>query len=80
MTIEIVAKDAMLGAEIQGLDITQPISNEDQATLRAALTKHLVLLFRGQSLTVDEQVRFAQAFGDLGAIADTLLGLSLIHI
>ena len=75
MTLEIVPTDAMLGAEIHGIDITQPIANEDQGTLRAALTKYLVLLFRGQSLAVDAQIRFAQVFGDLGAIADTLLGL-----
>ena len=75
MTIEIVPTDSILGADIHGIDITQPVANEDQDTLRAALAEHSVLLFRGQAVTMDAQIRFAQVFGDLGAIADTLLGL-----
>jgi len=75
MKIEIVPTDAILGAEIHGIDINQPIAGEDQTILRDALAEHLVLLFRNQTVAVDAQIRFAQVFGDLGAIADTLLGL-----
>jgi taurine dioxygenase len=75
VTTTIIPTGAKLGAEIRGIDARNPIDKDAQNELRAALAKHLVLLFRNQSVTVDEQIRFAQAFGELGAIADTLLGL-----
>lgn len=73
--IEIVPTGTRLGAEVRGIDASKPVSAEDAKTLRAALAEHLVLLFRDQSLTVEEQIAFARAFGELGAIADTLLGM-----
>jgi taurine dioxygenase len=75
MTMEILPKGAKLGAEIRGVDASGAITAENQEALRAALEKHLVLLLRDQSVEVDKQIQFAQTFGDLGAIADTLLGL-----
>ena len=75
MTLEIVPTDAKLGAEIRGINARGPIDETDQAALRDALAKHLVLLFHDQTLTVEDQIRFAQTFGPLGSIADTLLGL-----
>ena len=73
--MEIVPTGAQLGAEIRGIDACGSIDGDTRKSLRAALAKHLVLLFRNQSIEVDEQIRFAQAFGELGSIADTLLGL-----
>jgi taurine dioxygenase len=75
MAIEIVPRGLKIGVEIRGVDASKPIAEADQARLRSALAEHLALLFRGQSLGVEEQIRFAQAFGDLGAIATTMLGL-----
>jgi taurine dioxygenase len=75
VTTTIIPTGVKLGAEIRGIDARNPIDKDAQNELRAALAKHLVLLFRNQSVTVDEQIRFARAFGELGAIADTLLGL-----
>ncbi len=75
MTLEIVPTGAKLGAEIRGVDPSAALDPETQGQLRAALADHSVLLFRGRSLAVDDQIRFARCFGDLGAIADTMLGL-----
>ena len=75
MTIEIIPTGARLGAEVRGIDASKPVSAEDARTLRDALAEHLVLLFRKQSMTVENHIAFARAFGDLGAIADTLLGM-----
>lgn len=75
MTLEIVPTGAKLGAEIRGVDPSAKLDAEIQRKLRAALSDHSVLLFRGRPLAVDDQIRFARCFGDLGAIADTLLGL-----
>jgi taurine dioxygenase len=44
-----------LGAEISGLDLSQPIAADVFAQIRAAWLEHLVLRWRGQKLT-DPQV------------------------
>jgi alpha-ketoglutarate-dependent taurine dioxygenase len=75
VTLEIIPTGARLGAEIRGVDPSAKIDPETQKQLRAALADRSVLLIRGRSLAVDDQIRFAQCFGELGAIADTLLGL-----
>ena len=75
MTIEIIPAGANLGAMVRGIDAAASIGPDDRTRLRAALARHRVLLFRDQKLSVDAQIRFAQTFGPLGAIADTLLGL-----
>jgi taurine dioxygenase len=75
VAIEIIPTGAMLGAEVRGIDVSQPIDDADARALRDALAKHLVLLFRDQSISVTDHIRFANSFGDLGSIADTLLGM-----
>lgn len=73
--IETVPTGARLGAEVRGIDAGNPVGAEDTKALRAALAERRVLLFRKQSLAVEDQIAFARVFGALGAIADTLLGM-----
>jgi taurine dioxygenase len=54
------------GAEIRGLDVTRPLSPDVVAAIKEAWGKHLVLVFRGQTITQDQQLRFAGYFGELG--------------
>lgn len=54
-----------LGAEIVGLDLSQPLTDETAAALRAALDRHLVILFRGQHLSDADLVRVSGGFGPL---------------
>jgi len=54
-----------LGAEITGLDLRQELDAETMADIVDAWHQHLVLLFRDQSLSEDDQIRFAQHFGTL---------------
>ena len=54
------------GAEIGGVDLTRPLSEETVETIKSAWGKHLVLVFRGQTITQDQQLRFASYFGELG--------------
>ena len=54
-----------LGAEIAGIDLRQDLSAATFAEIRDIWHKNLVILFRGQSLTEDDQIRFAQRFGEL---------------
>jgi taurine dioxygenase len=52
-----------LGAEIVGVDLRDPIDDALAARLRETWHAHLVILLRGQQLTEEDQVRFAERFG-----------------
>lgn len=54
-----------IGARIDGVDLSHPIDEALAAQLETALTDHLVLVFPGQSLTEDDQIRFAGTFGEV---------------
>jgi taurine dioxygenase len=54
------------GAEINGVDLTRPLSPSTVAAIKDAWGRHLVVVFRGQTLTEEQQLRFASYFGDLG--------------
>lgn len=54
-----------LGAEISGVDLREDLSAETFAEILDAWHQHLAILFRGQSLSEDDQIRFARRFGTL---------------
>ncbi len=54
------------GAEIGSVDLTRPLSSATVDAIKDAWGKHLVLVFRGQSITQEQQLRFASYFGELG--------------
>ncbi|HEY5636797.1 MAG TPA: TauD/TfdA family dioxygenase [Burkholderiales bacterium] len=53
------------GAEITGLDLAKPLSDEAVAEVRRALAEHCVIYFRDQVLEPEDQKRFARHFGPL---------------
>ncbi|MGE8318771.1 MAG: TauD/TfdA dioxygenase family protein [Comamonas sp.] len=54
-----------LGAEIFGLDLSQPLSDADFAQVQQALHEHQVIFFRDQALTPEQHKAFSQRFGGL---------------
>lgn len=52
-----------LGAEIAGVDLAADLDTSVVATFRQALLDHLVIFFRGQSLTPVQFLNFARRFG-----------------
>ncbi|OPA86096.1 taurine dioxygenase [Pseudomonas fluorescens] len=54
-----------IGAEVEGLDMSQPLSEQQRHWVEHALLQHQVLFFRNQSITAAEHVAFAACFGDL---------------
>ncbi|MCP3999350.1 MAG: taurine dioxygenase [Gammaproteobacteria bacterium] len=54
---------AALGANIQGLDISQPLSSEAAAEIQQALVHYHVLFFNGLNLTPAQHTAFAKIFG-----------------
>ncbi|HUZ71453.1 MAG TPA: TauD/TfdA family dioxygenase [Stellaceae bacterium] len=63
--MEIVPLSMHVGAEIRGVDLSREIDPATAAALYAAWLKHLVLVFRGQTLTVEDQRRFTRMFGEI---------------
>lgn len=61
--VEIVPTGAALGAEIRGLDLSQPVPEATRALLRQAWADHLVLLWRGQQLPDVSFLEAARIFG-----------------
>jgi taurine dioxygenase len=55
----------VLGAEISGLDLRQPLTAEVVAAIRAALLRHKVVFFRDQDISHEDHVRFGRYFGEL---------------
>ena len=53
-----------LGAEIHGLDLSQPLDDDTFAELRQAWLDNLVLFFRDQQLTPEQHIAFTTRFGD----------------
>jgi taurine dioxygenase len=54
-----------LGAEISGLDLSQPLSDETLLALRRTWLEHLVIFFRDQELTPAQFLAFGRRFGDV---------------
>ncbi|MEO8465578.1 MAG: TauD/TfdA family dioxygenase [Gammaproteobacteria bacterium] len=55
----------VIGAEIGGLDLRQPLSDEDAASVQEALNEHQVVFFRDQDITPEQQLAFGRRFGEL---------------
>jgi alpha-ketoglutarate-dependent sulfate ester dioxygenase len=53
----------IIGAEIGGLDLSQPLGEKTVAEVRAALNRPHVIFFRDQELTPAQQADFARQFG-----------------
>ena len=65
-TIKVDPVSPVIGAEISGVDLTQPLGNQTQSEIQTALSEHLVIFFRDQiDLSPDAQKRFARRFGTL---------------
>jgi alpha-ketoglutarate-dependent 2,4-dichlorophenoxyacetate dioxygenase len=52
-------------AEVSGIDLSRPLSAAETREIEQAMDEHAVLVFRDQTLTQAEQIRFAESFGPL---------------
>ena len=57
--------DAVLGAQITGLDLSGELTDQCFAAVEAAFDRHSVIVIRDQSLTPGQQLAFAARFGAL---------------
>jgi len=65
-TIQVTPVTPAIGAEIRGIDLREPLSNQQFSEVHEAFATHQVLFFKDQEeLAPDAQVRFGRMFGDL---------------
>ena len=54
-----------IGAELENIDLSRPLDDEGIYQIRRALLDNLVIFFRNQHLSPDQQKRLARGFGGL---------------
>jgi taurine dioxygenase len=62
---EIEPINPSIGAEISGLDLSQPMDEATFAALEAALIEYKIIYMRDQHITADRHVEIGQMFGEL---------------
>ena len=65
MTITVQHLSGSLGAEISGIDLTQPLNNSIYADIRRLLVEHEVIFFRDQDISLSQHKALAESFGPL---------------
>lgn len=66
MTLTVTPSGAACGATITGVDLTQPLSDDLVAEIRAHWLEHKVVAFPSQPLAPEDLERFAEYFGEIG--------------
>ena len=63
--IEVNRMAGALGVEVSGIDLTKKVDEQVFNEIHQALLTHKLLVFRNQHLSLDDQQRFAEMFGEL---------------
>src|SRR6266850_243464 len=63
--MKIIPTAAVLGAEIDGVDLSRQLDDATFAAIERAYNEYGVIFFRGQSITPAQQVAFTRRFGDI---------------
>jgi taurine dioxygenase len=82
-TIAIRPLTAAIGAEITGVDLREPLDDEQLGTVRRALLDHLVIFLRDQDIGLADQVRFSEYFGSIipgrgTRVTDDVVGVNVL--
>jgi len=64
-TIDVRKASPRIGAEIHGIDLSRPLSDAQFAEVHTALMEHLVIFFRDQDMTPEQQKQLGGRFGKL---------------
>lgn len=63
--LRIVPLSQHVGADVVGVDLSQPLSDQAFEQIFQGWMRHLVLRFRGQHLTKEQLLEFSRRFGEL---------------
>src|SRR5580704_5361142 len=75
--VEIRPLSLAIGVEVCGVDLAEPLADETFASIRRAWEENCVILFRGQHLEQEQQVRFAERFGPLAELKNATRATNL---
>ncbi len=64
-TIDVRKLTPTIGAEIHGVDLSRTLGNQQYEEIHQALMENLVIFFRDQTISVDQQKDFGRRFGKL---------------
>ncbi len=67
-SITVTPLTGALGAEIAGVDLSRPLDPSTLAAMRKSLLDHLVIFFRGQTLTPEQHKAFARQFAPFSEV------------
>jgi alpha-ketoglutarate-dependent 2,4-dichlorophenoxyacetate dioxygenase len=65
MAIEFRALGTHIGAEVEGIDLREPLTPEYAEAIHTAMDRHAVLVFHNQPLTNEQHLAFTMALGPL---------------
>ena len=68
MSLEIRKLAPTFGAEISGIDITRPLTPDEEADVIGAIAEHGVCIYRNTGLTDETHVWFSRLFGNLWTV------------
>jgi taurine dioxygenase len=63
--MDVLPLQGSVGAELRGVDLSKPFTEEEVATFRNAFAEHLLIVVRGQDLEGGDQDRFVEYLGPL---------------
>ncbi len=69
MTIAIRQITPVFAGEVSGVDVTQPLGQDDVAAIEAGMDRYAVLVFHDQRLNDQQQQAFSRNFGELESTA-----------
>lgn len=64
-SISIVRTEAVLGAEVRGINLAEHLDDESFQRIDRALSEYGMLFLRDQDITVKQHIAFARRFGDV---------------
>src|SRR5215207_8469385 len=67
--LEIIPLSKHIGAEIRGVDLSQPLDVATSKAIHRAWLDHAVVLFRGLKLEQEDLLRVTEVFGEIGGLA-----------
>ncbi|NKB55129.1 MAG: taurine dioxygenase [Alphaproteobacteria bacterium] len=63
--IAVTPLSPVIGAEVEGVDLAQPLGNQMFQEIHDALITHQVIFFRDQTMTLEQHKAFGRRFGEL---------------
>jgi len=63
--IEVIPRGATIGAEVTGVDFSEPVDAATAAAICDGLMRYSVIYFRNAAMTPEQHVAFGRLFGEL---------------